>query len=359
MANYILQIPTISLGNVSLGAVTIDPGVAHIGSVTLDTEGGATGAAVPARAVQVAGEDSGGDLKALAVTTSGELITANIQIDNTAVSTVGMTVGGTDGTNYQHLSVTNAGELNIAGSGTTANAVPAKAIMVGGSDGTDLIAMSVSPDGQPIILGAQEDGQVASQYGIMMCGTDGTLGQTLSCNSNGVLNVTPAATENVLGFTTAKLIASSGEFTRPADTTAYASGDCVSSSTSAPAVQALTNCARVSGGSGWIVGMELSKSTLSSTAVSFRVHLFNTSKTPTNDNSALVLAYTDKEEYLGYADFQVVGNSAFTASFGFDNSSKIPFVSSGTSLWWVLEVRGSYTPGNAETFYLKAKVLQN
>jgi len=284
MASVYTSLPVVSLGSVTLGAVTIDAGTAHIGSVTLDTEGGATGATSPTRAVMIGGNNP----------IDGKLYAATVSSD---------------------------GAVFVSGGGQTGSTVPTLAIMTGGTDGTNLRAVSVT--------------------------------------AAGIQNVIANASENVIGFTTAKVVSASVDFARPANTTAYASGDCVSSSTSAPSQLEFDSCARLSGGTGWIVGFELWKSTLSSTAVSFRAHFFNTAKTPTNDNDALVIAYTDKEEYLGYCDLQVVGNSGFSTSFGVDNTIKIPFVSSDTSLWYVLEVRGSYTPGNAETFYAKVHVLQN
>ena len=192
-----------------------------------------------------------------------------------------------------------------------------------------------------------------------MGGTDGTNLRMLAVSSAGIASVIGTAGEAHLGEIGGRIVTSEKEFTRPADTTAYASGDCVSSSTSAPATQELTSAARVSGGSGYITGIVLSKSTASTTAVPFRIWFFNSTRTPTNDNSALVLAYTDKSSLLGYADVNVVGTSGFTCAFGIENAARLPFVSSGTSLWYVLQVLGSYTPGNAETFNLKIRIDQN
>lgn len=368
------------------------------------TLGSATGDPVPALGLYVAARDTATDnLVGLTVDGSGGLILAHSAPDGSALPSSGVLMMGSDGTNAQNIAVSALGvvQADVTGAFDVGQAAGSAGMPCLGFDGTDYTLLRTNPDGAPVsaaqnavgigitvdpiviagqdvgtgnattfltsngmllLEGVGENGAAVPDGVFVVGGVDGSSNaRRISTTTAGIVNVVANASENVVGFTTAKKVVSSVEFTRPADTTAYASADCVSSSTSAPSQLELTNCARVSGGDGWIVGVQLWKSTLSTTAVSFRVHFFNTAKTPTNDNSALVIAYTDKEEYIGSVDLQVVGNSAFTASLGTDAAapSKLSFKSSATSLWCVLEVRGAYTPGNAETFYIKVECLQN
>src|SRR6185437_974597 len=80
----------------------------------------------------------------------------------------------------------------------------------------------------------------------------------------------------------------SANFTRPADTTAYATGDLVANSTTAGSVTPLSFTApRYATGSGQVRRARLKKSTNTTTNATFRLHLYATSPTPTNgDNGA-------------------------------------------------------------------------
>ena len=91
-------------------------------------------------------------------------------------------------------------------------------------------------------------------------------------------------------------------FTRPADTTAYAAGDAVGDSTSALTMQALANATRVSGGSGYIVGIRITTDKKSITP-RLRVHFWNTNgATLSNDNAAYQSRYADSSKKVGYWD---------------------------------------------------------
>jgi hypothetical protein len=105
----------------------------------------------------------------------------------------------------------------------------------------------------------------------------------------------------------------SANFTRPADTTAYASGDLVANSTTVGSVVPLTfsPCTKGAGRSAQIRRVRISKTGTSITNTTVRVHLFNVLPTvSTNgDNGAITIA-TGAAGYLGQVD--VVINQAFT-----------------------------------------------
>jgi hypothetical protein len=140
----------------------------------------------------------------------------------------------------------------------------------------------------------------------------------------------------------------SASFSRPADTTAYASGDLVANSTTAGSVVplSLTPTTRGSGLSGQIRRVRIVKSTTGVTNAQFRLHLFNAAPTVSSgDNAAIVIA-TGAANYLGQVD--VTMNQSFTDGGSGQATTEINVVN-GT-LYALLEARAAYTPGNAETF---------
>jgi hypothetical protein len=173
------------------------------------------------------------------------------------------------------------------------------------------------------------------------------------------------ATDEVLGLTVTQ--AASSTITRPADTTAYASGDLVANSVAAGSVTNLqfTTLARISGGSGVIVGAQIQKSTNSVTNAAFRLHLFNTAPTYTSagDNSAMTtVVVASAKGYLGYIDISaMVGFSDVAWGSGAPDNSRggIPYVATAQIIYGLLEARGAYTPGNAEVFTVTLDALQD
>jgi len=148
-----------------------------------------------------------------------------------------------------------------------------------------------------------------------------------------------------------------GEITRPANTTTYNTNAVVNSTVAA--IGTFGEVTDVFGGSGWITRLKLQKSTNVTTAASFRIHLFHTAPTAIADNSPYTLLYENKDKRIGYVDVTLEtegtgSDSAWKAVFG----TNIPFVcaSDSKSLYWVLEAKAAYTPGNAEKFYCEIVV---
>jgi hypothetical protein len=157
------------------------------------------------------------------------------------------------------------------------------------------------------------------------------------------------------------------QFARPADTTAYASGDLVANSTTAGSVAALqfATAARVSGGTGDVIAARITKSTNSVTNAAFRLHLFTVIPTFTSagDNSALsTVVVAAAKGYVGYIDITAMtGFSDVAWGTGAPDSArqKLPFIAVAQILYGFLEARGAYTPGNAETFDVSIMVKQD
>lgn len=183
---------------------------------------------------------------------------------------------------------------------------------------------------------------------------------------SGALGSLALATETNPAFVSSALVAvPTSNFSRPADTTAYTSGDLVANSTTAGSVVPLSwAVARYATGSGQVRRARLKKTTNTTTAATFRLHLYATSPTCTNgDNGAWL---TTQSGYLGSIDLdisgangrvfsdpaaEVVGTPAVGTEVGFD-------VASGTTIYGLLEARGAYTPGSSETFTVELEVVQ-
>lgn len=150
-------------------------------------------------------------------------------------------------------------------------------------------------------------------------------------------------------------ILTSNTITRPADTTAYASGDLVANSTTAGSVTpfSFTNAVRFPGGSVRIERCRIQKSGTSTSNAAFRVHIY--SATPASiangDNGAWS---TSIAGYVGA--FDVTLDRAFTngAEGAGLSLTSTPMTckaaGSAVTLFALLEARGSYTPASAETF---------
>jgi hypothetical protein len=159
-------------------------------------------------------------------------------------------------------------------------------------------------------------------------------------------------------------VLTSNTLTRPADTTAYASGDLVANSTTAGSVTAFsfTNAARVAAGSLRIDRVRLYKSGTSAANASFRVHLYNANPSgiANGDNGAWL---TSIAGYIGAFDFsaanaRVFSNGIEIAGLPLIGSAVVAQLPSGTTLFALLEARGAYTPVSGETFSIRAEVYR-
>jgi hypothetical protein len=157
---------------------------------------------------------------------------------------------------------------------------------------------------------------------------------------------------------------STASFTRPNDTTAYASGDLVANSTTAGSVTPLTftNIARPMHGSGLIRSCSIRKTGTSTTNASFRVHFFSASPTVSNgDNGALTgnLFAT----YLGGCDVTI--DRAFAdGSFGkglpvIGTEVEFELGKGNTTLYALLEARAAYTPTAQEVFTVTPRIFMD
>jgi hypothetical protein len=156
--------------------------------------------------------------------------------------------------------------------------------------------------------------------------------------------------------------AAAAQFTRPADTTAYAAGDLVANSTTAGSVVALTfTFGALKQAAIEIRRFKIRKSNTTITNGSFRLHLFTAIPTFTSagDNSAIGTVAQGAANWLGSLDCgltialqdgavgegipvsNTLGHAEIVAQFA-EGATPV--------LYGFLEARAAYTPTSAETF---------
>lgn len=170
-----------------------------------------------------------------------------------------------------------------------------------------------------------------------------------------------AAGENFIGAVGGRTIEVQTSFTRPLDTTAYAAGDAVSDSTSTPSSFAFANAARVAAGSGVIVAAKLTKNSTATAGASFRLWIFESAPTYVNDNAAMAILWANRAVRRGYIDFSspVVGSDC-CEYYGSPNQQMTFKLGNGvTSLYFLLQATGAYTPASGEQFSAEISILQD
>jgi hypothetical protein len=199
--------------------------------------------------------------------------------------------------------------------------------------------------------------------------TWGVDGSATDASATNPLPVTPYASENHLGEVGGRTIIISASITRPADTTAYASGDAVADSTSSPSVLTFSRAARINQGSCVIIGAVLVDSANQTTKGDFDLFIFDTTYTANNDNASFAPTDAEMETCLGTIRFSsgnfIVGNAASGASGNAlcpgTMTDNIGFKcgSGSTSLFGRLVARSAYTPVYAEKFMIRLRILQD
>lgn len=187
---------------------------------------------------------------------------------------------------------------------------------------------------------------------ILIAGSDGTNVRHISLDASGRMN--PAVA----------MAMPSANFTRPADTTAYASGDLIANSVTPGSVVPMSwPVARFAAGSGAIRRARIRKSGTTVTAASFRLHLYASSPTVTNGDNGV---WTSTQSgYLG----SLSGDMSATAGRVFSNAAQVVAtpdqgteinfaLASGQTIFGLLEARGAYTPASAEVFTVELEVDQ-
>ena len=153
--------------------------------------------------------------------------------------------------------------------------------------------------------------------------------------------------------------------TRPADTTAYTSGDAVGTASSA--VLTFNGCARVPNGTGRIAYATILDEANVATKAVFELWIFDTAITAVADNAAWAPTHAEMETHvctIQFADTAIVGLSGAGASGNctFRQSAlRHPFACIGktTKLYGYLVVRNAYVPVSAEKFQVTLGIEQD
>ena len=133
-------------------------------------------------------------------------------------------------------------------------------------------------------------------------------------------------------------------FTRPADTTAYATNDLVANSTTAASVTPMSFTLPLNA---LVTFASLSKSTNTATNANFTLWLFGSSPTVTNgDNAAFAPTFS---KALGSFQLDATG-SLFSDNAGSVNRFSNNPIPIGGTIYGLLLASAAYTPASAEVF---------
>jgi len=152
--------------------------------------------------------------------------------------------------------------------------------------------------------------------------------------------------------------------TRPADTTAYAANDVVSSSTTEPAaiILDLATAGVPAGGSGYLVKARF-LTNQSSNVARYRVHLYKSAPTPVNDNAPFTLLWANRANRIGVIDIPALN----TAGAGSDAANALvadlrlafKLAPAETRLWAIVQILDGFTPASGQLFFLSVLVDRN
>lgn len=150
----------------------------------------------------------------------------------------------------------------------------------------------------------------------------------------------------------------SASFVRPANTTAYTSGDLVANDTTA--INVIPMPLSIGRGGLRITQVRLEKDNTTATNSTFRVHFFESNPTVVNGDNG-VLSY-NLSNYIGFVDMPTmtattsgcygVRHSGEASSFQAGSASGLFGYASSTYVYAIIEARAAYTPASGETLTL-------
>jgi len=156
----------------------------------------------------------------------------------------------------------------------------------------------------------------------------------------------------------------SASFTRPNDTTAYAVGDLIANSTTAGSVTPMSfaNVARVAAGAAAIIKARLTKTGTGIVGAAFRLHLYSASPTVTNGDDGAFLP-NQAANYLGAFEFGTTNMRVHSDGVACNGVTQTGYpitvdLSSGTTIYGLVEAAGAYVRTAAETFTFTLEVEQ-
>ena len=155
------------------------------------------------------------------------------------------------------------------------------------------------------------------------------------------------------------------QFTRPADTTAYAIGDAITNSTTEPTLRTFGGLYRDWKNTGLIVAARLVKNSTTTANASFRLWIWpSTPSINPNDNAALQILWDDWIR-IGYIDFPtaVAGHNCTDSVGIMENNAVMPYVvqmiGETPALVGILQARAAYVPTSGERFAITLSVMRD
>ena len=156
----------------------------------------------------------------------------------------------------------------------------------------------------------------------------------------------------------------SNSFAVPNSAATYAVGDLIANSATAGSVTPLTfaGVARVAAGAASVIKARLSKTGTGTTGAAFILHLYSASPTPSNGDDGAWLT-NQAANYLGAFEFSLANMRVFTDGVSCNGITLTGYpvtfdLSSGTTIYGLLEARGAYVRTAAETFTVTLEVEQ-
>jgi len=140
-------------------------------------------------------------------------------------------------------------------------------------------------------------------------------------------------------------VAKPSVITRPADTAAYAAGDVYGTSTSAPVLQ-YVELSKLDGAGITICQVRQQTNNVLWAGTRLRVHFYNDSITPINDNAPFEMLDANAAKRIGYVDvtLEVANGGASDSVAGLNTFDLLKGQLAGKRLYYQVEVRDAKTP---------------
>lgn len=154
-------------------------------------------------------------------------------------------------------------------------------------------------------------------------------------------------------------------FQRTAAAAQYAAYDVIANATSTPTLQSFANCTRANGGSGTILSARafLDQATLPTGWNTLRMHLYHDTVTQLNDNDPFTMLFANRLKRIGFIDFSgwQTGGAGSDSNGCLVTGINLPFTTSGTSLYYILETRSALTTNFAQNanLFFELQILQD
>ncbi len=202
---------------------------------------------------------------------------------------------------------------------------------------TDLVAADITKVAGAAI--AQGHGTAATAVRVELP-TDGTGVVGLNTGTNAIGTVSAG------GFTAVPTASK----TRPSNVTAYSIGQVIAESTSAATVWTFTGCVRANGGTGTLIGVQLTDTSKQATTLQANLWLFSATPTVQNDAAAFAPSSGDLANLVAVVNlvnFTAANANGVLTTYELNRPFKC---GAATTLYGVLVAANAYTPTSGEVF---------